>query len=380
MKLLFVLTFKGSLKKWYDEGIANREMEIPMEYLRRGIFSHIKVYTYSSNDESYLQHLNFEPELLNRVELIGPDLASKGIIDHLMHSLNFKKIRAAVKDGAVISKTNQINGCWTSLLAQLAGSKMYLRCGYILSRRLYKNRHFLKGTVALLLEIIAFNLADIASVTTKDAQTYIKKITFWRRNKIFVAPTYVNTTLFCPSKEPKPDSSRVIFVGRLEPQKNIMALLKACKMADFSLIVVGRGGLEQAMIEESKSLGLHLTHYPSLQNEDIAKLYNQVRYFILPSLHEGLPKVLIEAMSAGMICIGTPTSGITDLLQPEVTGLLSDDFTSDSIARTLIKAKTDPDADNWAKAARLWVLNHHSISHYIEREYEHILKILPIKS
>lgn len=372
MKLLFILTFKGSIKKWFKEGVANREMEIPMEYLRRGYFTHIQIFSYSPDDREEIKKLNYPPELLDRIELICPDQNPGGFFAHLRHSVDLKKIRAAVKGGGKVAKTNQINGCWTALLAKFCGAKMFLRCGYILSRRLFMNKQYVAGVVAWVLEFFSFNIADIASVTTQDALDYIKKFMIFGRDKAFVAPTYVNTTIFSGQIDQKPAKPDVIFVGRLETQKNVFAFLRACALAQCPVTMVGKGSLEAEAMALVKELGLKLTHHPALQNEEIAALYRQHRYFVLPSLHEGLPKVLIEAMAAEMVCIGTPTSGITDLIQPGKTGFMAADFTPEAIAKAMIEAQNDPKADTYAKAARQWVLDHHSIGSYVDREFGYI--------
>lgn len=376
MKLLFVLTFKGSLEKWTKEGIANREMEIPFDYLRRDLFSHVQLFSYSPNDAFFLDKLGFDPALKKRIELIVPENPPTSFWDYLRHSIDVGKIRRAVKDGGIICKTNQINGCWTALLAGLFGAKVLVRCGYILSRRLFKNGDWAKGFVALLLESIAFNGASSISVTTHDAQEYVHRLLWRQRSKIFVAPTYVNTELFNAVIESKLNDRKVLFIGRLVSSKNVLAMVEACHLAKAELTIVGRGSLETQVLARSKDIGLSLTHFPVLMNEEIANLFKTHRYFLLPSLHEGLPKVLIEAMSASMICIGTPTSGTVDLIVQGKTGYLSTDFSAASIAHALDRAFNDPHAEACALAARAHVLAHHTIASYVEREYSKMKEML----
>lgn len=371
MKLLFILTFKGSIEKWTKEGIANRELEVCFEYLRRDLFTHIQIFSYSANDAAFLEKLNFEPELKKRIELITPEEGTvPSFWNHLRHSLALRKINTAVKDGGQICKTNQINGCWVALLARLCGAKALIRCGYVFSRRLFKNSAYALGMVALFLELISYNLASTISVTTTDAKDYVKRMLLWGKDRIFVAPTYVNTEIFHADISGKPNEKKALFVGRLEPQKNIIPMIEACHKAGFALTIVGDGSLKDEMQKKVEELNLQVTHHPSLMNEEIADLFKAHRYFLLPSLHEGLPKVLIEAMSAAMVCVGTPTSGINDLIMPEKTGYLTTDFTAVSIAATLEKAYDDPKAVTYANAARAYILEHHSIASYAEREHQ----------
>lgn len=376
MKLLFVLTFKGSLEKWYNEGIANREMEVPFEYLRQNKFEKVQIFSYGVDDAKFLAKLNFEQDLKDRIELILPDRKLRSIIDFFKYSLALSKLKKAVRDGAVICKTNQINGAWTALLARLfCGCPLFLRCGYILSRRVIKNGQYLRAVPVFLLEFLCFNFASIVSVTTGDAKVYISHYVF-RRSKIFVAPTYVNTEIFKAEVINKPVNRKVLFVGRLEHAKNIFNLIEGAKLADVELTVVGKGSLEKRMHDRASELGLVYTYHPSLMNEEIAELIRTHRYFLLPSIHEGLPKVLIEAMSGEMICVGSPTSGITDMIIPNKTGYLTKDFSAESIAETLKFAMQDEKAEEYGKNARQFVLDHHSIDAYVEREYSKIQSAL----
>jgi glycosyltransferase involved in cell wall biosynthesis len=376
MKLLFILTFKGSLEKWSREGIANREMEICFEYLRRDLFTHIQVYSYSPNDREFLDTLNAPPELKQRIELIVPARELRTVWDHVRHSLSLGRVRHAIREGAAICKTNQINGCWTAILARLLGCRMLLRCGYVLSWRLFNNGHWGRAVLALLIEALGFNLAGVGSVTTQDAARYVKRLMPWGKARIFVAPTYVNTDIFWGEIGARPNDRRVLFVGRLVPEKNVLAMIDACERVGASLTMVGQGPLAEKAVARAAERGVDLTYHPLVMNEQIADLMKSHRYFLLPSLHEGLPKVLIEAMATEAICIGTPTSGGRALLLPGRTGYLADGYSADAIARALAEAMSDPGAASIARAARAFVLERHSIAAYADREYGRMMQVL----
>ncbi len=376
MKLLFVLTFKGSLEKWAHNGIANREMEFCFEYLRRDFFSEIVIFSYSADDKKFLNALNFEPELKARIKLIMPNRRLKSFWDYLFYSFSIGKIRQAIKEGVVICRTNQINGSWTALLAKMFGCPVLLRCGYILSRGLFKKGNWPRGFLALIIEIVGFNLASLISVTTQNAASYVSHCLLGRKERIFIAPTYVNTEIFNAEVSKKPKRKKILFVGRLETVKNVLSLVDACRIADASLTIVGRGSLEREVLKRAKEIDLSLTHYPSLLNEEIVNLFKTHRYFAISSLHEGMPKALIEAMAAEMICIGTPTSGINDLIIPHKTGYLAADFTPEALAKALRMAFEDPNAESYGRAARTYVLEHHAIACYVDREYARIKELL----
>ena len=126
--------------------------------------------------------------------------------------------------------------------------------------------------------------------------------------------------------------------------------------------------MEPAVVQMAAAIGADVRIARRLPNNAIAELFKSHKYFVLPSLYEGLPKSLIEAMSSEMVCIGTNVSGIADLLADGVTGYLCDGLDAASIARTMKRARADPANIAVAKAARSFVLERHSIRTYFDRE------------
>jgi len=64
--------------------------------------------------------------------------------------------------------------------------------------------------------------------------------------------------------------------------------------------------------------------------------------FVLPSLWEGLPVALLEAMAAGLPCIGTQVSGIEDAIEPDVSGVLVPPADSSALAAAVLDLCGDP--------------------------------------
>jgi glycosyltransferase involved in cell wall biosynthesis len=373
MKMLLVLTFKGSLGKWAKAGILRRELEVYVEHLARGHVEEITVFTYGSDDAAVLAGLDVDPAIRARFRLLAPRRRSRTVLGHLLHSVDVPAIRRAVAAGCGVVKTNQINGAWTAWIARACGARFLLRCGYLLSRRFEMNRQPVAAAIARLIEGISFRLADAVSVTTADARAdVLARLPAATRTEVHVAPTYVNTDLFAADVDAKPASRRFVYVGRLEPQKNVLALVEAAAVAGVPLTVVGDGSLREPMLARAAELGTDLVHHRLLDNDAIAALYRETRLFVLPSLHEGLPKVLIEAMSAEMICVGTPTGGTTDLIEDGVTGHLAAGFSAADVAAAMTRALDDPRAPEIARAARRLVVERHSIAGYAAREYEEI--------
>ena len=97
----------------------------------------------------------------------------------------------------------------------------------------------------------------------------------------------------------------ILFVGRLDPQKNPLFLLDIAKelskkWIDLQMIIVGDGVLKQDM--EKKIVQLKIEKYVTMlgNRNDVNELLQGADFFLLPSLFEGLGIVLIEAQAAGV--------------------------------------------------------------------------------
>lgn len=103
--------------------------------------------------------------------------------------------------------------------------------------------------------------------------------------------------------------------SRLTPQKGISYLLKAVKrlshdFPDVLLLIAGEGELWDVLNAEVKELGMerHVMFLgPRLDMHEIFQLFD---IFILPSLYEGLPLVLLEAMAASRAIVATGVGGV----------------------------------------------------------------------
>ncbi len=369
MRLALFLSFKASLTKWHREGILSREIQIYVRHLERGYCDEVVIFSYDPADHEALALVDCRPDIRARFRLVTPRTKATGNLSGLLHSLNLGLLWKLSRSGVSLSKTNQISGSWPALILRLFGVPLFARCGYLLSRRLFMNRQALRGTVALLIEAVLFNGARLVSVTTESAKAEISRLILWRKGKVFVAPTYVDTELFAPDPDHVPEPGTLIFVGRLEPQKNVRAIAEAVAQTGMALIMVGDGSERPAVEAIIQRTGARVTIIPRMQNMEISALFRQHRLFLLGSLHEGLPKVLIEAMSAGMVAIGSPIPGIVELVEDQRTGYLARSVAAEDLAEAIRRAMADQASHPAiSAAARARILARHSLDTYATRE------------
>jgi glycosyltransferase involved in cell wall biosynthesis len=365
MRMILVLSFGGSLRSWHEQGLLSREIEIYLQYLVQGIVDRLYVFSYAHDDDIAI--VEAPVSILQRIELVRPLRPLRTKLWQLFYSLNLSRIRAIRNKGVNVAKTNQVSGSWVALLLRLFGVRVFARCGYLLSRRHLKNGNYCSLLLSYPLELILFFIADLVSTTTQTAAKTIQG-RIGGGEKIFVAPTYVDTELFKGDNAAKKIEDAILFVGRLEPQKNVLNLVKACRISGLALHIVGTGSLETQVTKLATAIGVEFRITRVMPNNEIAELFKSYKFYALTSIHEGLPKSLIEAMSSEMVCIGTKVQGITDLLADGVTGYLSDGLDEAAISATIDRARADPSNVVIAKAARAFVIGRHSIQTYLDRE------------
>jgi glycosyltransferase involved in cell wall biosynthesis len=145
-----------------------------------------------------------------------------------------------------------------------------------------------------------------------------------------------------------PSSNPVIgFIGRLEEQKGVTHLLQAVaelknQFQNIRLVIAGDGTLKEQLRREAVSLGLNDVLFLGFRR-DTPQLLRAFDVFVLPSLFEGLPVALIEAMAAGCAVVASRIGGVEELLTDGVTGLLVAPGSSPALAEALRRLIVQPD-------------------------------------
>lgn len=142
---------------------------------------------------------------------------------------------------------------------------------------------------------------------------------------------------------------RLLCVGRLTPAKCQVLLVQACaRLRDagvpFQLTFVGAGPDRERVERAIRELGLQdrITLTGALNQEEVRAQFARADIFVLPSLAEGIPVVLMEAMASGVPCVTTPVNGIPELIQHEQTGLLARPGDVESLAEQLRRLIDEP--------------------------------------
>jgi len=173
--------------------------------------------------------------------------------------------------------------------------------------------------------------------------------------KIHVIRTGADTTRFRPRKgERRPGPIRLLSVGRLAPMKGFSYLIKACaalykRGLGFELTIVGGGKLQTELLRLIDQTGTSdVIRMPGpLSQEDLMPLFADADIFVMPSvvlpsgLKEGIPVALMEAMASGLAVVATRISGIPELVEDEVGGLLVPERQAQALADAIQRLADD---------------------------------------
>ena len=145
--------------------------------------------------------------------------------------------------------------------------------------------------------------------------------------KTRVQPNAVDTNAFRPSASKAQRPPRVAFVGRLIQNKGPHYLMAAIPQMlahrpDTEFWFIGDGPMRACLEQTAQNLGVA----PNVRflgvREDVAALLADSDIFVRPSLMEGMPLTVLEAMACGLPVVATPVGGTAELVIEGETGLL----------------------------------------------------------
>lgn len=170
--------------------------------------------------------------------------------------------------------------------------------------------------------------------------------------RVRVIPNGVDTEFFHPAPaDPemrRPDKPfRLLFVGRFQGQKNLPFLLRECARlvpGSFELHLVGDGPLHSQLQELATELGIAsaIVWHGWLPRHELRNAYRSVHCFINPSLYEGMPNVVLEAMACALPVLASNIPGNDALVLPGETGYLFDLHQTDALLHAIEKLMADP--------------------------------------
>jgi glycosyltransferase involved in cell wall biosynthesis len=128
------------------------------------------------------------------------------------------------------------------------------------------------------------------NVSTLSDKSFLEK-QFGIKDKVKLRPNFVDLKHFVNRNEEKLEE--ILFVGRLEHQKNLDFLINEYKKYDLpKLNIIGNGTYLDKLQSEINKNSLNINYIDPIPNAELPHYYNKYRYFILCSHYEGNPKTL----------------------------------------------------------------------------------------
>ena len=143
-----------------------------------------------------------------------------------------------------------------------------------------------------------------------------------------------------------PNKLTVGSVGRLTGQKGYAYLLEAARAIvdlrqDIQFVLVGDGDLRDELVSYRDKLGLQAHVHLVGARRDVESLLRAFDLFVLPSLWEGLPTVIMEAMASGVPVIATNILGTRELVNSGMNGWLVEPRDVPGLAAQILEALDD---------------------------------------
>lgn len=196
-----------------------------------------------------------------------------------------------------------------------------------------------------------FNLYRIADYVVPNSQSEADNIENHipgLKNKIRVIPNYVNTDVFKPNQNREVGENapvKLISVGRFIESKNVLVFLDTFSdvlQRGYNVTLKWIGSMydrEYCAKIRNKINELNLSDKVTLQDQinDVAREYQDSDIFCFPTIYEGYPNVLVEAMSTGLPVVCSNVCENPQIAKDGINGFLFNPFDQQEMTTALIK-------------------------------------------
>jgi glycosyltransferase involved in cell wall biosynthesis len=189
--------------------------------------------------------------------------------------------------------------------------------------------------------------------------------------------TWTDSSVFADSVREKPlsETQNFVYAGVLIPRKGVHFLIEAfgqiaLQFPNSHLYLVGKGEngeYTRQIIARIAALNLNerVTCIGTATQTELAHFMGRARALVLPSVSEGLPRVVVEAMLCGTPAIASRVDGIPEVIEDGMNGLLVPPGDIEALAAALVHVLCDPEIEVMGIRARDFARSFFSQDHYV---------------
>ena len=204
----------------------------------------------------------------------------------------------------------------------------------------------------------AFAASDVIVANSEEVARYIAREYDAPPERTIVVYNAIDTNRFVPDAAPHADEPCIAMVARLVPQKHPLLFVAAAaavraQVPHVRFMLIGDGPLNAEVEAAVAAAGLGECCAVLHERHDVPQLLRQADIFWLTSEWEGLPNVVLEAMSSGLPVVVTDVGGTRELVRPGEEGFLIRAGDRDALVAHSVELLTNPaKRARFARAAR----------------------------
>lgn len=374
MRLAVFMTWDVSLELWETKGLLQREMRLYEKLTAQGI--DITFITWGrAKDLEIAGKYPFIKVVPAYTQLPYLKLKFLRFVLSLFAPFFLKNVLRS----AQVLKTNQMWGAWVAVIAKyIFKKKLIVRTGFELYDFTLRGGYSrLRQAFIYIVSWICYRAADKIFLATEGDARFVEEKFSISAEKIEICPNWIDISLFSPDDVIQ-KNGRALFIGRLNAQKNLPALIAAAAQKKIALDIIGTGELEETLKNLAKEKRANVAFHGPVANDKLPAFYQSCSLYVLPSFYEGNPKTLLEAMACGAAVVGANTAGISDIIDHKVNGYLCEPD-EDSLANALSVVMDDSSLQKaMGKAARDKILAHNTLDAQAEREVHSLRELSSI--
>jgi glycosyltransferase involved in cell wall biosynthesis len=212
-----------------------------------------------------------------------------------------------------------------------------------------------------LANLIVFRKASRIIAVARAVQEDIIHSNWWvPRKKLLILENSVDYDRFACANASRQEARQLLGVppdalvfgtiGRLVPTKGLPYLIDAFlavrgRLGTAHLVLLGDGHCREELEKQARQSPYRAAFHFWGCREGVERLLRGMDIFVLSSVAEGMPRVLLEAMAAGVPCLATNVGGIPDLVEDNRTGFLVPPRDSEALAAAMLKVASLPPGD-----------------------------------